>query len=94
MRPAYYDVVIAAQAGIHLGDVACLVLDVHLRQETGFQLYDQLVRAGNALPVVFITAYDEPQSRDAARCAGAHAYLVKPFMSETFLTAIVNAVRR
>jgi len=79
------------EAGIvHLA--ACLVLDIHLPGISGFDLNRQLVQSGSHAPVIFITAYDDPESQAEAREAGAIAYVVKPFAGKTLLTAITRAL--
>jgi CheY-like chemotaxis protein len=50
---------------------ACLVLDVRLPGLSDFDLRAWLAERGAALPVVFITAHDEPVARDAAGRAAA-----------------------
>jgi FixJ family two-component response regulator len=71
---------------------ACLVLDVHLPGLSGFDLRARLEAAGAKPPVVFITAHDESQWRDAAGRAGAIAYLLKPFAGHELLDAVARAV--
>jgi len=48
----------------------CLVLDIHLPGMSGFDLYRRLALAGNELPVIFITAHDEPAIRDEVERLG------------------------
>ena len=69
----------------------CLVLDAHLPGLAGFELYRHSARHGTAPPVVFMTAYDEPESRAAARAAGAAAYLTKPFSGRALIDAVARA---
>lgn len=69
----------------------CLVLDAHLPGLDGFELYREIARLGRAPPVVFMTAYDEPESRAAARTAGA-AYLTKPFSGRALIDAVACAI--
>src|SRR5262245_30406052 len=47
-----------------------LVLDIHLPGMCGFELYRRLALAGKALPVIFITARDEPAVREEAEELG------------------------
>lgn len=72
---------------------ACLILDVHLPGLSGFELYDRLARMGNAPPVIFITAYDETESRVQAEAAGASAYLTKPFSGRDLVAATARAIQ-
>ena len=70
----------------------CLVLDVHLGGLSGFELHERLVAAGRRIPVVFITAHDDPTTRDRARRAGAVEYLRKPFDDESLIAGINRAL--
>jgi len=72
----------------------CLVLDVHLPGLTGFELYEKLRREGALPPVIFITAYDEPESRQQADAAGASGYFTKPFSGNELVLAIAKAIGR
>ncbi len=74
-----------------LGDPAnCLVLDIHLGGMSGFDLHDELVRAGSTIPVIFITAHDDATTRDRLWQAGAVTCLRKPFDA----TALIEAIDR
>jgi FixJ family two-component response regulator len=73
---------------------ACLVLDVHLPGMSGLQLQEHLAAAGAALPIVFITAYDDEATRARVQRAGAVAYLRKPFEQGTLLEAVSRAIGR
>lgn len=75
------------------GDVACLVLDVHLGGLSGFELQERLVASGSRIPVLFITARDDAPTREQARRAGASDYLRKPFDDELLLAAVHKAIR-
>jgi FixJ family two-component response regulator len=69
---------------------ACLVLDAHLGGMSGFELQHRLVAAEIRIPTIFITAHDDPITRERAR-SGA-AYLRKPFRMGELLDAIQQAV--
>jgi FixJ family two-component response regulator len=70
----------------------CLVLDVRLGALSGFDVHDALVMRGESLPTIFITAHDEPATRQRARRAGAVAYLRKPFDEDSLISAIQSAL--
>jgi FixJ family two-component response regulator len=74
-------------------EAACLVLDVHLPGVTGFELYERLCREGTPPPVIFITAYDDPESRAQADRAGATAYLTKPFSGNDLVAEVARAIK-
>jgi FixJ family two-component response regulator len=72
---------------------ACLILDVHLPDRSGFDLQRQLAKAGIRSPVIFITAFDGPEARTQARLAGAADFLPKPFGGRRLLEAVAGAIR-
>ena len=76
----------------HLNDTSCLIVDVRLPGMNGLQLQSQLAAAGCRIPVVFITAHDEKESRQRAIEAGAVAFLGKPFADEQLLQCIRSAL--
>ena len=67
----------------------CLILDVQLPGISGFELRERLARDGRAVPVIFVTAYDEPETRQHA--AGAVACLAKPFAGRDLIDAVMQA---
>ena len=79
-------------ANINSDARGCLVLDVRLTGMTGLQLQQRLTDAGWDLPIVFITAHDDSESRDAALRRGATAYLRKPFDREQLLSSVHRAL--
>lgn len=66
----------------------CLVLDVQLTGMSGLDLQQQLVAAGDAAPIIFITAHDDPQARASAHAAGCAAYFRKTDSGSEVLKAI------
>jgi FixJ family two-component response regulator len=66
----------------------CLVLDVQLGGQTGFDLYQQLEACGRILPVVFITSHEEYLTEPLA--TGQRALLRKPFEA----CDLIGAIRR
>ncbi len=44
------------------------------------------------MPVVLITAHDEPANYDAAVRAGAFAFLLKPFAGSELLATVARAI--
>ena len=70
----------------------CVILDLHMPGMNGLDVLQQLARVLPALPVIVITAHDEPSSRARCLAAGARGYLSKPVGDETLLRSIADAV--
>ena len=75
-----------------LKDTACLVLDIQMPGMNGLELQSRLASLGFTVPIVFITAYDDEESRGRAMRAGAAAFLGKPFSDEQLLQTVRSAL--
>ena len=73
---------------------SCLILDVQMPGMNGLQLQSELATAGYGIPIIFITSYDDRESRGRALQAGAVAFLGKPFSDEQLLQTVRSALRR
>ena len=71
----------------------CVVLDVQMQGLTGFDVQARLNAAGWRIPIVFITASDDPDLEEAVRNAGGTVLLRKPFSKDALLDAVANALR-
>jgi two-component system, LuxR family, response regulator FixJ len=69
------------------GQAACLVLDVHMDELSGFDLYDRL-----KVPIVFITGHDDPATLARIDSSNAAGHLRKPFDRAAVLDTIRRAV--
>jgi FixJ family two-component response regulator len=67
---------------------ACLVLDIHMSEMTGFELQERL-----AVPIIFITAHNDAPTLARIERSGAAGHLQKPFDPSTVLRAIRQAVQ-
>jgi len=74
--------------------IDCLVLDIHLNGLSGFELQERLAELHPGIPIVFITAHDDPSTRERARRSGATEYLRKPFDEQSLIGAIEHALGR
>lgn len=70
---------------------ACLILDIRMTGMNGLQLQKKLSEGGFDVPIIFITAHDDPQTFEQALLNGARAILRKPF-DETFLLGEIEFV--
>lgn len=75
------------------GAAACLVLDVRLPAMSGLELQQELNRAGETLPVIFITGHADERTVLEALKNGAFHVLQKPFQDAQLLDSIEQAVR-
>jgi DNA-binding response OmpR family regulator len=69
------------------------ILDVMLPDGDGFALFQQL-RTFTDIPVIFLTAKDEPTDKLAGLGLGADDYIVKPFLPQELLLRIYAVLRR
>lgn len=72
----------------------CVVLDLHMPVQNGFDVQIELSRRRLAIPVVAITGNDTVEGRRRALANGADAYLCKPMDDEALIGAITVAIRR
>jgi FixJ family two-component response regulator len=70
---------------------ACLILDLQLPGFSGLELQQELA-AGDAPPIVFVTAHGDVPSSVRAMKAGAIEFLPKPFNEQELLQAIDAAI--
>jgi FixJ family two-component response regulator len=71
-----------------LQDTACLIVDVRMPRMSGLELQRQLAAAHCPIPLIFITAHGDAETRALALRAGAVAFLDKPFSDEVLLRAV------
>jgi FixJ family two-component response regulator len=71
-----------------LGEAGCLVLDLRLEGMTGLDVMAHLSAAGQAVPVVMLTAHGDEEVRQQALKAGARAFLAKPFRPDELVPII------
>lgn len=82
-----------AQEAVHAAAFELILLDLMLPDGSGLAFLKNLRDAGDATPVIVLTARDQISDRIAALDAGADDYLVKPF--DLFeLSARIRAVGR
>jgi FixJ family two-component response regulator len=72
----------------------CVVLDFQMPGMTGREVQRALTLAGQRVPVVVVTAHDQPALREQCLADGAVAYLAKPLRRDILIQAIDSAVRR
>src|SRR5262245_50952646 len=70
----------------------CLVLDLQMPGLSGLDVLERLSKSGARLPVVIITAHDDPQAREECQGWRVAAYLTKPVDEQSLLDGIALAV--
>ena len=73
---------------------ACVVLDVHMPGMSGRDIQQALAIAKVRLPVIVVTAHDQPELRQECLAAGAVAYFIKPLRREDLIAALDIAIKR
>jgi FixJ family two-component response regulator len=71
----------------------CVVLDMQMPEMSGFEVQAEIARRNPALPVIFITAHDDPTTHEAARRLGL-PLLLKPFPETALIEAVLSVTER
>jgi FixJ family two-component response regulator len=71
----------------------CVILDYQMPGLTGRDVHRQLTVAKIPLPVIVVTAHDQPALREQCLADGAVAYLAKPLQRERLVSLINDAIR-
>jgi len=78
----------------HVVETAAIVLDIGLPDISGLEVARRLRRAGNAVPILVLTARDAVPDRVGGLDAGADDYLVKPFAFDELAARLRSITRR
>jgi FixJ family two-component response regulator len=70
----------------------CLVLDLQMDGLTGRDVQRRLADSRRSIPLIIITAHDEPTIREQCLADGAAAYLRKPLRGDVLLRSIHSAI--
>ena len=71
----------------------CVILDYQMPGLTGRDVQRQLSLGQIHLPIIVVTAHDQPALREQCLADGAVAYLSKPLQRERLVDLINDAVR-
>ena len=69
----------------------CVILDINLNDGSGIELRHGLNDAGISVPVIFMTANEDPAVRRAAVASGCIAFLTKPFSTQSLIEPLKKA---
>lgn len=70
----------------------CLIVDLQMPGVSGMELQAILRRDGTHLPVIIVTARDDPESHEKCLALGAAACLCKPLDCDTLVDVIHSVV--
>jgi FixJ family two-component response regulator len=76
-----------------LASAACLITDVRMPGVDGLELQRRVGLDRPGLPVIFVSAHYDDETRGRAMGQGAAAFLYKPFDAAELLGAIERALR-
>ena len=72
----------------------CIVLDIRMREMSGIELQEELMKKKWDLPIIFITGHgDIPTSVEVMK-KGAFDFLTKPFFDDDLLGAVEAALKK
>ncbi|BFT63490.1 response regulator [Pseudomonas moorei] len=74
-------------------DTTCLISDVQMPGMSGLDLQSELIKKGQRIPIIFITAYPEESVRQRAQSAGAICFLSKPFDGQVMIDCIEQILK-
>jgi FixJ family two-component response regulator len=97
LRASGFEPVVYSSAKAFLQDASqpaldCVVLDIQMAGLTGLELRERLLALGRTTPVVFVTALEEPETRQKAEQIGCAAYLRKPVPRQALIDAIAKSI--
>lgn len=73
---------------------SCIVSDVQMPGLSGLDLQSSLAAQDDRTPIIFITAYPQPDIKQRALDAGAVCFLAKPFDGTRLISCIEEALSR
>ena len=72
----------------------CILLDLQMAGLNGFELQERLTKAGNMLPIIFLSAHGDIRAGVHAIKAGAEDFLPKPVTGQALLECVQRALAR
>lgn len=70
------------------GGADCMLLDLQLGGMSGFELQRRLRASGSRLPIIFLSARDDEETRSRALRAGSVGFFGKPCVAAQLIAAI------
>lgn len=76
-----------------LDETRCLISDVQMPNMNGLELQDLLIVRGYNIPIIFITAFHNPNAEARALNAGALCFLRKPLGAQVLVKYVEAALK-
>jgi FixJ family two-component response regulator len=97
LRAARYQPVTYGSAEAFLADTKhprfdCLLLDIALSGISGLELARRLAAVGSTTPIIYVSAHDDPKTREEARSTGCVAFVSKIEPTDALLKSIADAL--
>ena len=93
-EPILFSSAQAFQSHTDFEKAACVILDINLNDGSGIELRHRLKADGHSVPVIYMTASDNPAVRMAALESGCIAFLTKPFSTHSLIEPLKKASAR
>ena len=74
--------------------IMLVISDLRMPGMDGFDLLSRILESYPDVPVIIVTAYDRPKTKDVVFRSGASGYLVKPFSIEDLVREINKILRK
>ena len=73
-------------------NIACLIVDIRMLGMSGLELQSKLNKDDRRIPIIFITAHDDENTRMRALRAGAVKFLTKPVDKGVLIDSVRTAL--
>src|SRR4029077_20420592 len=73
---------------------SCVILDVRMPGPSGLDLQEAFAKAGDSVPIVFLSGHGDIPTTVRAIKAGAVDFLTKPWAKKDLLSAVAAALAR
>jgi len=84
----------AALTAIKRNHIMLVVSDLRMPGMDGFDLLSRILEGCPDIPVIIVTAYDRPKTKDVVFRSGAAGYLTKPIASDVLAREINKMLRK
>jgi FixJ family two-component response regulator len=71
----------------------CVLMDLHLPKSTGLEILQSMRERSRTPPVIVMTGFDEPGTRERCLAAGAVDYMAKPIEAAGLSAALNRALQ-